>query len=298
MTKIKYIHCFGTSYTAGGGFEFESRHPNVRRDLIQVYGRCDEQLTQSNFSWPGQLQNLIGDFPFVLNHGKQGYGNDRTFRLVYELINKPDFKKEENLLILEFAGLGRQDFFFKEVGDFVICNYQMINDENEYYPFFKYVGAAKSYGYDTDEITKKIDEYESFFNTYIDKFIDFDVEQTKLVQQTDFFLSYLEKMGISFLFSMPPILNYRYDISKEIEFGDGKKFKKTNNFVQFTDDNNLRIIDETKEKYSDGHCGLKANKIISHCIYNKLVNDNYITNNTIPIDWDFYYKKDYLKKTI
>ena len=26
MTKIKYIHCLGTSHTAGGGFEFNSNN--------------------------------------------------------------------------------------------------------------------------------------------------------------------------------------------------------------------------------------------------------------------------------
>lgn len=296
MTKIKYIHCFGTSYTAGGGFEFNSVN-QARNELLEdLYSTVDEKKTQFNFSWPGQLESFINNKNItIINHGKQGYGNDRFVRLSYEIINKKDFNPNENLFIIEFAGLGRDEFFFKEIQDYIVCNYQMFGTTNNK-PNFKFVGAANSYGYDDYSVQKIIDNYDNFFNNYVDKFVDFEVNQSKLKIQADLFLSYLEKKKINFLFSITPILDYQYDVNKEIEFGDGKYFKKSNNFVKFIDDNNLVITNETSGLIQDGHGGFKANKIIGHIIYNKLVETNYIHSDIKPINWKDYYYTNFISK--
>jgi hypothetical protein len=66
---LKNVYCFGTSYTEGGGFEFSD--PNrirmggedllIEKDskLVRLYDHLGIELTQFNFSWPGQLQSLV-----------------------------------------------------------------------------------------------------------------------------------------------------------------------------------------------------------------------------------------------
>lgn len=281
MTKIKNIHCFGTSFTAGGGFEFDSSHGHIKK---MYYGHIGEELTQYNFSWPGQLQKLLGTNQTVLNHAKQGYGNDRLFRKAYEVINEFDFNTDENLFIFEFAGIGREEFFLKELNSYIVCNYETtVNTENEIY--FNYLGSAKSYNYDTKDETDIVEKYDTFFETYLTHLSDFKDKSSKMMRESEMFLSYLESKRINFLFSLPPAILGDYDINKEIEFGDGKYFKKSINFVQFMDFNKLSITDETLGSHTDGHCGIKANKIISNVIYNKLIDSEYINLDIKPIDW-------------
>ena len=81
MSKIKYINCFGTSYTAGGGFEFDGD----KNPLNNLYSGLETPLTQFNFSYPGQLKKILDENVKVTNYAKNGYGNDRTFRKIYEL---------------------------------------------------------------------------------------------------------------------------------------------------------------------------------------------------------------------
>ena len=125
MAKIKYIHCFGTSYTAGGGFEFESINCHKNKNLLNYYGNLNEEFSQFNFSYPGQLQKLIGNDIKVYNHGKNGYGNELLYRKVYEIITEPNFNNEENIFLLEFSGLGRKEFWLNEINDFIIVNYEI-----------------------------------------------------------------------------------------------------------------------------------------------------------------------------
>ena len=295
MTKIKYIHCLGTSFTAGGGFEFDGNHTQELRRSI--YKNVNEELTQYNFSYPGQLQKLVGKKKTVLNHAKQGYGDSRLIRKSYDIINKFDFNTDENLFIFEFAGLGRDEFFFKDLNSYIVCNYGTIyKSENEI--DFEYKGSGKSYNYDTPEIIQKIEKYDDFFKTYLEHFSDFKEMSSKIMRDADMFLTYLESKNINFLFSISPMVINHYDTTKEIEFGDGKYFKKSTNFVQFMDFNKLSITDETSGRYHDGHCGIKANKITADCIYNKLVECGYIDSQKNIIDWEWYHKKDFLMNLI
>ena len=80
---IKEIHCFGTSHTEGGGFEFMHREKST--ELKKFY--TEEPFTKENYSYPGNLQKLVGKDIKVYNHAKSGYGNERMYRLVYEILN-------------------------------------------------------------------------------------------------------------------------------------------------------------------------------------------------------------------
>jgi len=286
MTKIKYINCFGTSYTAGGGFEFETGKI-YSRELSSYYSTYDEIQTQFNFSYPGQLQKLVGNSIKVYNHAKSGYGNDRLIRLAYDLINSENFNKEEHIFIFEFAGLGREEFFLNSLNDYIICNYRTEYDDNDNLEF-KFNDIAKSYVYDDFNVRRELLKFKDLFETYVENFVNIDVEEKKLVRDADLFLSYLEKHEIKFLFSVPPILNYHHDNFFRIQFGDGRYFKNSDNFVKFTDDNNLRIYDETSGEINDMHSGLLANKLISYSIYNKLIEKKLIESSILNIDWKYY----------
>ena len=52
---IKKIYTFGTSFTEGGGFEFDILQPQN----LKCYQNLGEELTRFNFSYPGQLQKLL-----------------------------------------------------------------------------------------------------------------------------------------------------------------------------------------------------------------------------------------------
>ena len=121
--KIKYINFYGTSSTAGGGFEFDSL---AEGPFIYIrYDKCDEEpKTQFNYSFPGQVKKFIGETNIeVFNFGKQGYGNDRMMRLAYARTKEEKFNKDEHLFLFEFAALGRDEFYFNEIKDYIICNY-------------------------------------------------------------------------------------------------------------------------------------------------------------------------------
>jgi hypothetical protein len=289
MTKIKYIHCFGTSYTAGGGFEFESDYRCNKDMLLSIYGHLNEEFTQYNFSYPGQLQKLVRKNIQVINHAKQGFGDDRSIRLAYDLIQNNYFKNEQNLFIFEFSGLGRDEFFLKEINDYIVCNYNIDFDSKNNFRF-KYIGSARDYHYDTKEIREKVDKYDNFFISYLENFGDLDSFRSKLERQSNMFITYLESKNINYLLITPPFIGNNLDTSKQIEFGDGIYLKKNNDFVKFINENKLTIRYETTQNILDDHAGLNANKIASMCLYNKLVLDGYIDENLIDIDWVQYDK--------
>ena len=68
---IKKIYTFGTSFTEGGGFEFDT----IDYKYKKLYENFDEDYSQYNFSYPGQLQKLIPNIE-VINLAKSGYGNE------------------------------------------------------------------------------------------------------------------------------------------------------------------------------------------------------------------------------
>jgi len=114
MYNLKNIYCFGTSYTAGGGFEFNSL--DKRDFLIDIYSKTNIPLEKNNFSYPGQLQYLLNDSIKVHDLGKNGYGNERMYRLIFDITTQPKFDKQSSLFLIEFSDLGRKEFYVREGG--------------------------------------------------------------------------------------------------------------------------------------------------------------------------------------
>jgi hypothetical protein len=57
------------------------------------------------------LQKLIGKGVKIFNQGKSGYGNERMYRIAYDLITKNIQSLSEKLFIFEFSFLGRKEFY-------------------------------------------------------------------------------------------------------------------------------------------------------------------------------------------
>lgn len=287
MTKIKYINCFGTSNTAGGGFEFDS--PTQGWFINKLYGHIsNEEKTIFNFSYPGQIQKLVSKNVKVNNFGKQGCGNERVIRKSYEIIDSHGFNKDEHIFIFEITGLGRREFFFKKINDYIICNYQI--DETDKAIF---LATANHYNYDSVETIKLLESYDPFFKTYLTDFFDIKNEVDEHRRMVDLFLAYLESKNINYYFTMTP-QNHAYRKSTEFLFGDGKYFQQTNDMMEFSFVNKLTIKDETYKQSNDMHIGLRGNKLIANVIYNKLVTDGMLDTPIKEIDWETYKNTKYI----
>lgn len=298
MTKIKYIHCFGTSHTAGGGFEFESTHLDRVSMVKKYYSDVDNPNTQFNFSYPGQLQKFVGKDIKVFNHAKQGCGNDRMYRIAYDLITDNHFKREENIFLLEFSGIGRTEFYLNSINDFITINYQhKINEKGDLTKDgVDLIGLSHSYFYETEEFLDYVKENNKFYENIVKNFINYDAESTKIFRESEFFISYLEKCKINFYYTTPPIVWPEFeDETKHIVFGDGIYFKKNNNILQFSFENNLTIRDETHNQYEDDHNSFKSNKLIAHILYNKIVTDYFNDIQVEEIDWEWYKKINFVE---
>jgi hypothetical protein len=291
MERIKTIYTFGSSFTAGGGFEFDSeRHNDI---FPELYSQLNEEQTPFNFSWPGQLQKLLGDSIKVINLAKSGFGNQRTERLIYEIVNSKKFKKNESLFLIEFTALGRDEFFSKELNDYIVSNYQNI-DKNT----FEFYAIAKDYFYQSESDEEYLDQYNNLFNTFVTKFKSVNDEMDKLSRSIDFLISYLESKSINYLLTSPNGSYYGYDKTKSFEFGDGDYFLKSDCFVDFSVINKMNIKYETYGLSEDMHLGFKANKLVANIIFNKLVESKLIDFDKKEIDWKYYKELKVIKKIL
>jgi hypothetical protein len=287
MDTIKYLHFFGTSFTAGGGFEWAS---NKKDYLNNFYGDVDCDKTEFAFSYPGQLQKLLGDKYIVKNWAKSGYGNDRLCRLAYDVINDPSFKTEEHLFLFEFAGLGRKELFFNPLNDYIILNYYS-NKSNEPSTY------AKNYIYDTNNDRNILETEDRFFQRYTKLLINERNEVKNIDMMLDFFVSFLTDKKINnIVLSGALPKSAENSIGKNrIKLGNNSKFIDINYYI--TGMYNLTITDETSNGIIDGHFGYYGNKLAAENIYNFLVNDGWINKSKIDIDYNFYKNVKVLKKT-
>ena len=289
---IKYIHCFGTSFSAGGGFEFESNQI-FKPILKKLYSKCGEELTQYNFSWPGQLQKLLKNNKIkVINHAKSGFGNETMYRITYDLISGDDFNIDENLFIFEFSYVGRREYFLNSIGDYIVVNYNNIenlNNENGY------IELGYNYFYDNKDIQNKLSDFRKvilpFFNySKNQKIVEKQVEQNNCI-----FYNFLKNMNINFLFSEPPEpinlfsphkTNFLYAgfENHNISINDGKKMYRGVLDLVGNSNDIYSISYETNNVISDSHLGLKGNKLVAVNVFNKLINKNYISSNSIDIN--------------
>lgn len=278
MSKIKYINCFGTSFTAGGGFEFDGVSIGRCEFLKSFYGELGESLTQFNFSYPGQLQRLLSDIK-VSNYAKNGYGNDRLMRLTYELVSSPNFIASEHIFLFEFSGLGRKEFWYEPFNDYIIMNYWIDWDTKK---LKREINLGHSYCYDSKETEDLLKKEEPLFLELHTITFDLENEIKKYQQEIDFFIAYLQSKNINY-FMVNNVLST--DSERQFIFGDGVVFNTSDDINKFTHLNNLEIDIETNYMYNDKHNGYVSNKIIGQTIYNTLIDRGYLNLDKIDIDY-------------
>lgn len=290
MEKIKYINCFGTSYTAGGGFEFDSVNVNRNEFLKNHYSGLDENLTQFNFSYPGRLQKLLKNKNVeVRNYGKQGYGNERLYRKAYDIIISSDFNPNEHIFLFEFSDLGRKEFWSNDLNSYVILNYLVDWDTEK---LIQCNGLAKSWYYDKVSEHPILNELEEYFYNFLKK--TFNLRETVELMDRNilFFLSFLKERNIKYFFTNAPNSFKHDDVNKKylINFGDNTHLQSDNSFIYFCQINNLFITDETPDGYVDSHNGFIGNDLVAKILYNFLIDKQYFNFEKINIDWEFYKK--------
>lgn len=288
MSKVKNIHCFGTSHTAGGGFEWEGTDSNRVKLLNEIYGNIDIPKTQWDYSWPGRLKSILKSKNLkinVHNHSKQGYGNERVYRKSIETLISNDFKTDETIFIIELSWLNRREYFLNDLNDYIICNYghNKIKNNN-----LEYVNIAKSYYYD-DINTKKMLSENSKHHKKIFDFLDLTLNPRELEEEIyrnlSMFISFLNYNKVNYYVSSMIPVNPKY--SKLIQIDNKKiiryKYKDVEddyleNFIQ---NSNVSISSETNNKYVEPHSGLFGNTLIATQIYNKLIHNKDISSDLI-----------------
>ena len=246
---IKEIHCFGTSHTEGGGFEFFNQERASK--LKKIYK--EKPFTQFHYSYPGQLQKLIGSGVKVFNHGKSGYGNERMYRIAYDLIINNEDSLSEKLFIFEFSFLGRKEFYSNTLNDHFIVNYEILEN------------GANINGISQTYFINHKETYELLKN----KVIPFMKEtmqgenQTKILRMNNkFFIDFLLQQNVNFLLATPP-------------YGDENDFKQNlkEKYIEYTDVertlygyysiNKWTITEESNGFINDSHAGLYGNNQIA-----------------------------------
>ena len=281
MKEIKNIYCLGTSYTAGGGFEFNNEY-NYK--LIALYKNLGIPLNQNSFSWPGLLQTLLKSNIKVHNLAKSGYGNERIFRKTLDVIENNNGNVDDSLFLFEFSGLGRKEYYFTEINDYVICNYEFDEKTDN----AKLQGIANTYFYQSDEITDSIDTNENIFREFIEKTINFKNQAIIHERNMLLFINFLEANNVNYLISGGAWMNPKMGkmipknyLNKIMQFKDNNN--QLGDFVKYFNSYNLTLEDETRGIVKDGHCGYVGNKIISEMIFNHLIDFGYIKSEKVEL---------------
>jgi hypothetical protein len=258
---IKEIHCFGTSHTEGGGFEFMHREKNI--ELKKFYK--EQPFTKENYSWPGQLQKLIGRDIKVYNHAKSGYGNERMYRLVYDILNNKT-PNDEKLLLLEFSIIGRKEYYSKSINDYFIANYSF-NEKG----FIQNLDMAQTYFVSSYKNVEKL--LKPLVYEFMTETIDFDIQEKTMKMNNHFFIDYLLYNNVNFLLTSPPyFLQPRFGTEEKIKNNLIEFEEFVDDLYVFVEKNKLRIRDETNNEILDGHSGLEGNKKIAKIIFDKINN--------------------------
>jgi len=250
---IKEIHCFGTSFTAGGGFEFESHFK--QKKLLENYS--EEPLTQFNYSYPGQLQNIVGDTITVFNHGQSGFGNELMYRKAFDIIESSE-TMDDKLFILEFSSLGRKEIWSNTYNRHLIVNYNFNDDLSIWV-----TGISELYFLTESSVETNL---KGIVEPFLKETIKLEVQEKLVNQNAEFFVDYLIHNKINFLVVQEPLYEKTKNkiLPHTIDFGDGIR-----NMINYSFIHNLSITNETNGRIKDEHGGFKWAKIIATKIANK-----------------------------
>jgi len=315
---IKKIYFFGTSHTAGGGFEFESKIKQNPGDEIsknldktrgeyikEIYSELfpDEEQTQENYSFVGQFKKLLIEKKIdveVINISKQGYGNERIYRKFYDIVNEKNFKIKDSLFVFEFSDIERKEIWNNDLNGYTILNYSitkrdMNNTIHQIFdtPNLNNISIAKTYWYENENDKKILDDDYHFYKKIVDKTINGNEVVNLLYNNLLGFLSFLEINSFNFLIAEFPNL-IKDKKSRYMDFIKNKRilFDEYENMIEFINKNKLLIFSETEEKYTDLHASFTGNKLIAKYIFNSCIDNNFIIGDKCIISKnDFKFPK-------
>lgn len=269
---IKKIYAFGTSHTAGGGFEYNTDRPNP-----SIYKRILDSENHFDYSYPSILGRML-DID-VINHSKQGFGYERVNRKIIEVISDESFNKDESLFLIEVSYHDRKEWYIKDLDKYLITNFSARKIDE--------LSHSTDYHYEDRKTCEIIKDYK---NTLIDFYKLTHSDENYLIKQVQnsfiYMISLLNNLGIRYYLtngSVPiePMLEQKLDYSDnvvEYKFGD----TITSDFISVDD---ILIRDESDGIVDDDHKGYSVNLTIAETIYNKLIDDNYLSKDKLEIDF-------------
>lgn len=280
MKNIKEIHTFGTSFTAGGGYLWDlpdetiNSHPNLKKILnIQNNYYKETPKTMFHYSWPGQLQKLLGDNVKVFNYAKEGFGNETMYRITNDILwdGNTFTNCDDKIFIYEFSGLGRKEFWSNSINDYIVMNYgssrtnslssRPIKDLN-------FVGVQQQYLVNDASINpEKYTDVEPFARTYLKESIDLQKQMKLCELNNHMFIDSLLYRNVNF-YSVGADPEYPLDDIKNA-FID---FKGYSDFVDMAFKDKITITGEDLG-IKDDHLSLSGNKIVAKIIGDKITYD-------------------------
>lgn len=257
---IKKIYCFGTSHTKGAGFHL----PQAK----SIYKNVVKYPSMETCSWPGILKTFIDDIE-INNFAEHGSGNERMYRLVFDLISDPNFKKEESLLLLEMSSLGRKEYYSNTINDYVICNYVPTHPPGSNFDVvWKY--------YQSDILVPN--KVKNIYSDFLVETVNFDDLLKKLQMNLLFFINFLDSNNIKYEFiNFDDLFSPNQRNSFDIKLKTVKYNIEGEDTLCFYDNSKFLFEHETNGMIDDLHQGYFANQIGASTIYNHLITKQYIS---------------------
>ena len=252
---IKEIHIFGTSFSDGGGFHWLT--PQDKKELDKFY--TEEPKTQQHYSWPGQMRKYFGSNVKIINHAKCGYGNERIYRLAYDIIM--DGNINDKIFIFEFSSIFRKEIWSNEHNKFLICNYTLDKNKNVKVEDVKY-----DYNHPSD-FTTDYRKVKTLMQTYLNETFNHIVYLDKVDRNLTFFVDFLFERGVNF--KILEHFGWNYGGRRNLKKHMIKLYDKEPGLWEWIERNNLTIWSETNGHIKDGHPSLEASKLIA-----KIVSEN------------------------
>lgn len=279
---MKEIYCFGTSQTAGGGYEFDA--PS-KWDWPKDYWfiEYEGEKTQNNFSYPGRLQSISNQYK-VFNMAKSGHGNDRSIRKAFDVIKSKTNEELKNVcFIFEYAYVGRKEVFLKNLNKYAVANYSFLTEKMDK---VELMGLAIDYFFDDEDTQKLLRMNRDSIQDYFSKTMKYDVESEKLQREFAIFLSFLENMGIKFiLMNGWPVFRDNYFEKNSIIWDKLTPYKSSPFSMDAFEET---ITSETNGDIKDAHNNYTTNNWIAKVIYNKLIDDKFLNNlSRIPDEYPY-----------
>ena len=286
--KINKIYTYGSSFTKGGGFEF---HLDEFGPISDFYKKTfpEEEFTQFNYSWPGQLKKLINSNSnnkiSVINEAQSGYGYERVIRRCTANINENYKNLSETLFLIEFPSMGRKEYWYRPINDYIITNFHykiegsedefnfVINDDKVHYDTHTH-GIASTYHIDDEETKDVIRLNKSVIEEFNSITLDFPELVKKMSSEILNFLSFLDRHDINYLIVTRPFLNMDFEKwYKGYEKREVHYIGDSCDIWYYFSSQNLDIKTETGGISMDGHASLIGNKNIASIIHKKILEE-------------------------